>query len=171
MKEKVTFSIDEEIMKLVREHIPNASKFAEDCFKAHFKYMTENDEERGEELRKAWEDFHVAKMKIHMLTSINYKQMSIEKMQEETLTNAWLNVWADYRRTESTQDYKIEESAKVLNLETDVLKQLLHDTYLEAKMNMTKLYIFDEWKYIEENILPHVEVDDEEFDLDAILGD
>ena len=72
MKEKITISIDEEILKLAKEHIPNISKFVEGCFIAYFQFTTENDEQRGEELRKAWEDFHRAKLNIHLLMNEEY---------------------------------------------------------------------------------------------------
>ena len=131
----------------------------------------ENEEERGEELRQAWNDFHRAKLNIHLLMKINYEEKDIERVKAEQKTDAWLNCWADYRKVGSTQDHKIEQSAKALNLNTDTLKQLLHDTYKEARNDMTKLYIYDDWKYIEENILPHVEVDEEEEDVwDEILN-
>ena len=67
MKEKVTFSIDENLMKIVRENIPDRSEFVENCFKAYLSFAIENEEERGEELRKAWKEFHDSKLKIHLL--------------------------------------------------------------------------------------------------------
>ena len=165
MKEKVTFSIDKKIMDMVRNNIPNKSQFVEDCFKAYLSFMIENEEERGEELRQAWNNFHKAKLNIHLLMKVNYENKDIERVMEEQKTDAWLNVWADYRKTENTQKHKIEQSAKTLNLDTKTLKQLLHDTLYEYQKDKTQAYIFDNWKYITENILPHVEIEDEEEDI------
>ena len=116
MKEKVTFSIDKETMKLVREHIPNASKFVEECFNAFFQFVTDDDEQRGEELRKNWEDFHRAKLNIHLLMNVDTENKHIEKMHEENKTNAWLSIWGDYKFTHNYQKHKMEEACKVLNL-------------------------------------------------------
>lgn len=171
MKEKVTFSIESEIMEIAREDIPNMSKFVENCLRAYLLLEGMTEEQRGEELRKAWETFRESQLKIHMLTTIDFEKQNINKLHNKLKTDAWLNVWADYRKVGSTQPYKIEESAKALNLETDTLEQLLYDTLFEAKKDMTKLYIFDNWNYIEENILPYVEVEEEqEYDLDDLLN-
>lgn len=165
MKEKVTFSIDSKTMDLVRSNIPNMSQFVEDCFKAYLSFAIENEEERGEELRQAWNDFHKAKLTIHLLMKINYEQKDIERVQKEQKNDAWLEVWADYRRTGNTQEEKIEKTAKTLDLEFEVLKQLLDDTNYEYQQDKTKAYIFDNWNYIEENILPSVEIDEDEEDV------
>ena len=171
MKQPLKVSIDEEILETAKNDIPNISNFIEGCLKAYIMLSGMNEEQRGEELRKAWETFRESQLRIHLLTNIDFEKQSINKLHEKLKTDAWLNGWADYRRTGSTQDYKIEESANALGLETDVLQQLLYDTYVEAKKDMTKLYIFDNWSYIKENILPYVEVEEEEeFDLDDLLN-
>lgn len=171
MKQPLKVTIDEKVLEMVKDNIPNISKFVEDCFKAYLTFAIKDEEERGEELRQAWSDFHRAKLNIHLLMKIDYEGQDMERAIEKQKTDAWLNCWAEYRRVGSTQDYKIEESAKTLKLETNVLKQLLYNTYREARNDMTKLYIYDDWKYIEENILPHVEIDEEEEDVwDEILN-
>lgn len=171
MKQQLKLSIDENVLEMVKDNIPNISKFVEECFNAYLTFAIEDEEERGEELRQAWADFHKAKLNIHLLMKIDYEGRDIERAVERQKTDAWLDVWADYRRVGSTQQDKIEKTAKALNLEVNVLKQLLFDTLLRAKEDMTKLYIFDNWSYIEENILPYVEVEDEEEDVwDEILN-
>lgn len=171
MKQPLKVTIDEKVLEMVKDNIPNISKFVEDCFKAYLSFAIETEEERGEELRKAWSDFNKAKLSIHLLMKVNYENNDLERVVAEQKTDAWLDIWKDYRRVGNTQESKLEKSAKTLNIETDILKQLLHDTLYEYQQDMTKAYIFDNWKYIEDNILPHVEIDDEEeFDLDAILN-
>ena len=78
MKEKVTFSIDEKTMELVRNNIPNMSEFVEDYFKAYLSFAIENKEDRGEELRKAWETFHKAKLNIHLLMKVDYEGQDMQ---------------------------------------------------------------------------------------------
>ena len=169
MKEKVTFSIDENLMKLVRENIPDRSEFVENCFRAYLSFAIENEEDRGEELRKAWKEFHDSKLKIHLLMKVDYEGREIEQIINKQKTDAWLLVWSDYRKVGSTQDFKLEKSSKVLDISIDELKQVLEDTLYLAKLDMTKLYIFDDWQYVEETILPNIEVDDEEGGLDELL--
>lgn len=162
MKEKVTFSIDSETMKLVREHIPNASKFVEGCFNAYFKFTTENDEQRGEELRKSWEDFHKAKIKIHLLMNVDYENKHIEKVHEENQTLAWLGIWKTYKFTETYQPQAMEEAQKVLNLTEEELKEVLDSAVFEYVKDKTKAYIFDSWKYIEENFVPYINLEEDD---------
>ena len=161
MKEKVTFSIDEETMKLVREHIPNASKFVEGCFIAYFKFITEDDEQRGEELRKNWEDFHRAKLNIHLLMNVDSENKQIEKVHEENKRQAWMGIWKTYRFTQTYQPQAMEEATNILHLSEDELKEVMEDCLISAKEDMTKLYIFDSWKYVEENFLPYINLDDD----------
>ena len=169
MKEKVTFSIDEKIMEMVRNNIPNMSEFVEDCFKAYLSFAIENEEERGEELRKAWETFHKAKLDIHLLMKIDYKDKNIQNAIIKQKNQAWLTVWSDYRRVGSTQYNKIEKASKKLEITTEELKQVLEDTLFKAKQDMTKLYIYDDWHYIQENILPYIETEEDEGGLDDLL--
>ena len=101
---------------------------------------------------------------------VDYEGQDMQNAINKQKTDAWLQVWSDYRRVGSTQDFKLEKSSKILEIDIDILKQLLEDTLFKAKLDMTKLYIFDDWKYIENNILPYVEIEDEEMDLDELLN-
>ena len=101
MKEKITISIDEETLKLAKENIPNISKFVEECFNAYFQFVTEDDEQRGEELRKNWENFHRAKLNIHLLMNVDSENKQIEKIHQNNLDITWRGIWKDYRFTET----------------------------------------------------------------------
>ena len=170
MKVPLKVSIDEKILEDVKDAIPNISEFVEHCFKTYLTFSIETEEERGEELRTAWKEFHDSKLKIHLLTKVDYESYDMERIINKQKTDAWLFVWSDYRKTGSTQDFKLEKSSKVLDISIDELKQVLEDTLYRAKLDMTKLYVYDDWHYIEETILPHIEIDDdEEMDLDALL--
>ena len=170
MKQPLKISIEEDILEQVKDNIPNISEFVEGCFIAYLSFAIENEEDRGEELRKAWEAFHKAKLDIHLLMKVDYEGRDMQNAINKQKTDAWLQVWSDYRRVGSTQDFKLEKSSKILEIDIDILKQLLEDTLFKAKLDMTKLYIFDDWKYIEDNILPYVEIEDEEMDLDELLN-
>lgn len=169
MKKQATFSIDEKVLQMARDNIPNMSGFVEDCIRAYLSFAIENEEERGEELRKAWADFNRAKLNIHLLMKMDYEGKDIENAINKQKTDAWLTVWSDYRRVGSTEDIKIEKASKVLKIEPKVLKQTLENTLSKSELDKSKLYIFDNWNYIETSILPHVEVE-EEYDLDDLLN-
>ncbi|MBQ6512077.1 type II toxin-antitoxin system CcdA family antitoxin [Methanobrevibacter sp.] len=162
MKQQLKVSIEEDILKLAKEHIPNISKFVEECLIAYFKFTAENDEQRGEELRKNWEDFHRAKLNIHLLMNVDTENKHLEKMQDKNKKLAWLGIWKTYKFTETYQPHAMEEACKVLNLTEEELKVVLEDTGFEYAKDKTKAYIFDSWKYIEENILPHINLEEDE---------
>lgn len=162
MKQQLKVSIDEEILKLAKEHIPNISKFVEGCFIAYFQFTTENDEQRGEELRKAWEEFHRAKLNIHLLMNVDYENKHIEKVHEENKTRAWLSIWKDYKFTQRYQPHNMENACKVLNLTQKELELVMEDCMFEYAKDKTKAYIFDNWKYIEENFLPYIDTEEDE---------
>ncbi len=162
MKEKVTFSIDAETMKLVREHIPNASKFVEECFNAYFKYVTADEENKGEELRKNWENFHQAKLNIHLLMKVDKEHKDIERVHQNTLDLAWRGIWKDYRFTQTYQPYAMEEAVKILHVSKEELEEVMEDCLFAAKKDMTKLYIFDTWKHVKENYLPYINLEDDD---------
>lgn len=170
MKKPLKISVDEGLLEQVKNNIPNISEFVEGCFIAYLSFAIENEEDRGEELRKAWETFHKAKLDIHLLMKVDYEGQDMQQAIMKQKTDAWLSVWSDYRRVGSTQNTKLEKASKTLKITTEELQQVLYDTLYQAKMDMTKLYIFDDWNYIQENILPHIEIDDdEEMDLDELL--
>lgn len=169
MKQALKVSIDEKILEIINDNIPNKSEFVEECFKAYLSFATKNEEERGEELRKAWADFNRAKLNIHLLMKIDYEGRDIENAINRQKTEAWLTVWSDYRRVGSTENTKIEKASKVLEIEPEVLKQTLENTLSKSELDKSKLYIFDNWNYIETSILPYVEVE-EEYDLDDLLN-
>ena len=169
MKQPLKISIEEDILEQVKDNIPNISEFVEGCFIAYLSFAIENEEDRGEELRKAWETFHKAKLDIHLLMKIDYKDKNIQNAIIKQKNQAWLSVWTDYRRVGSTQYNKIEKASKKLEITTEELKQVLEDTLFKAKQDMTKLYIFDDWQYIQENILPYIETEEDEGGLDDLL--
>ena len=170
MKQPLKISIDETILEQVKDNIPNISEFVEDCFQAYLTFATKNEQERGEELRKNWENFHRAKLNIHLLMKVDYEGIDMQNAILKQKTDAWLTVWSDYRRVGSTQQYKIEKASKTLEITTEELEKVLEDTLYKAKADMTKLYIFDNWNYIAENILPNITIEEQEFDLDDLLN-
>ena len=162
MKQQLKVSIDEEILKLAKENIPNLSNFFEECLRAYFKFTTENDEQRGEELRKNWEDFHRAKLNIHLLMNVDTENKHLEKMHEKNKKLAWLGIWKTYKFTQTYQPEAMKEACNVLNLTEKELELVMEDTMFEYAKDKTKAYIFDSWKYIEENILPHINTEEDE---------
>ena len=168
-KQALKITIDEDILEQVKNNIPNISEFVEGCFIAYLTFAIENEKERGEELRKAWETFHKAKLDIHLLMKIDYEGQDLQKAINKQKNQAWLSVWSDYRRVGSTQYHKLEKASKKLEITQEELKQVLEDTLFKAKQDMTKLYIFDDWQYIQENILPYIETEEDEGGLDDLL--
>lgn len=162
MKERTNISINKELLELAKENIPNISGFFEGCLRAYFQFTTENDEQRGEELRKAWEDFHSSKLKIHLLMNVDYENKHLEKMQDKNKKLAWLGIWKDYKFTQTYQPHSMEEACKVLNLTEKELALVMEDTMFEYAKDKTKAYIFDSWKYIEENFLPYIDTEEDE---------
>ena len=164
MKEKITISIDEETLKIAKENIPNISKFVEECFNAYFQFVTEDDEQRGEELRKNWENFHRAKLNIHLLMNVDSENKQIEKVHENNLKLAWLGIWKTYRFTQTYQPHAMEEAVKILHVSKEELEEVMEDCLFAAKKDMTKLHIFDSWKYVEENFLPYIDLNDDDLE-------
>lgn len=164
MKEKVTFSIDEQIMEQARETIPNMSQFIENCFKTYITLNSIGEESRGKQLKEAWDTLHESQLKIHILTSYDFEKQKQEKVEEKLKTDAWLKVWSDYRKTGTAQTYKLQESGEILEITPEELKQVLQDTYMEAKADMTKLDIYDDWEHIKKEILPYIEDDNDELE-------
>lgn len=167
MKKQLKISIEEETLELAKEHIPNISKFVENCFKAYFKFTTEDDEQRGEELRKNWEDFHRAKLNIHLLMNVDSENKQIEKVHENNLNLAWLGIWKTYKFTQTYQPHAMEEAIRILHVSKEELEEVMEDCMFAAKQNMREIYIFDSWRYVEENYLPYIDLNDddlEEFD-------
>lgn len=164
MKEKITISIDEETLKIAKENIPNISKFVEECFNAYFQFVTEDDEQRGEELRKNWEDFHRAKLNIHLLMNVDSENKQIEKIHQNNLDITWRGIWKDYRFTQTYQEHAMEEAVKILHVSKEELEEVMEDCLFAAKKDMTKLHIFDSWKYVEENFLPYIDLNDDDLE-------
>jgi hypothetical protein len=164
MKEKITISIDADTLKLAKEHIPNISNFVEGCFNAWFKYLTYDEENKGEELRKNWEDFHRAKLNIHLLMNVDDKQKDIERVHQNTLDLAWRGIWKDYRFTQTYQPHAMEEAVKILHVSKEELEEVMEDCLFAASKDRTKLYIFDTWKYVEENFLPYIDLNDDDLE-------
>ena len=170
MKERINASVDSEVLEEARKYIPNISSFVEDCFRAYLKYSTEDEEERGKELQQEWINFNKAKLNIHLLMNVDYEGNSMQKALEKKKKDAWLNVWSEYRRSDSIQEYTLKESAKTLEIETEVLRELLLDVKVRAKNDTDNTATYYDWKYIEEEFLPNVIIDDElEAELDELL--
>lgn len=154
MKKDVTLSVDEDLLTIAKKHIPNLSKFFTECLESWLDYTDKNGEQRGAELLEQQKAMNMAKMKIYLLLEDTYYEENMEeKIRNKKNSDAWLRIWAPYRRGGKPDPKEMEEVMKILEIEDEEeMEDILFDAYQDFTHDLKdQQQLFDDWQYVKEN--------------------
>ena len=127
-KERVNISIDSEILKKKKKHIPNLSGFVEECLKHYFGYADGifpigNVNEITDK---------IGKLQVELfLINQNYDaEESMKNAANEEKDKAWRFLWNDFRPTLIPDETLLEKAIETLEMNKEELEDILDWVYL-----------------------------------------
>lgn len=131
-KKKIALSIEEEVLKKAKKHLPNVSEFVEECLKQYLGvadgiYPTANAQEIIQEIGKL-------QAKLFILNKHFDFTESMEKMENEKIDRPFRALWNDYKRRLSMNQELTEDALKVLPVDAETLEDLLDFLYVNQEL-------------------------------------
>ena len=139
MKDKITISIDSEVLKKAKKQMPNISEFLNECLKQYLgmadgSFPTAN-------ARDVVDDIGKSQAKLFMLNQNFDYENAQKRMEDEKINRALRDVWYDYSRTFLPEGDAFENALSVLNVDAETLEDMLDF----ADMNREELGLNFTW--------------------------
>ena len=150
-KQKITVSIDEDILKIAKKQMPNISEFFNECLKEYLgltngTYPTSNAQELLETIGKS-------QAKLFILNESFDVQESMKLIEDEKINRPFRALWNDYKRRLKPNQELMQEVMKIVDIDEETLEDLLDYTYVNKDqfgLNITWQEVYT--KYQEEEM-------------------
>lgn len=144
MKKKTHISIEETLLIEAKDHIPNLSKFVEECLSV---YLDLNNSMTGElaelELKQLNRKIDQLKLKRYYLSEQTISNKNSERRWVEEQNKRWRKIWADYRKYKIYDNYDMEKAEELLDKNEEELITMM-DKLLEYRREIS-LMDCEEW--------------------------
>ena len=146
-KKKVALSVDNEILKIAKNEIPNLSVFFEECLRSYLGIG--NGIYPSAEASDLIQTISKSQAKLHILNERNKVEEKIVKIQNEKLNRIWRLIWNDYKRRLSMNPTMTKEATEVLEVDAETLEDILDFAYVnqdELDLNFTWEEIYEKYR-------------------------
>lgn len=142
VKKTTTIKLDEDVLQMAREDIPNLSNFIETCLR---KYLGLDEEFNIKQIQDEVNQIKNANLNIHLLSEKQYDDDLINEIAEKKCNDAWIKIWGHYRSSGMYPPRAVLKASKILNVSNVELIQIMKT----LKDNLTKeeLLHTDDWFY------------------------
>lgn len=127
-KKTINVSIDEEILKKAKEHLPNISNFFEECLKHYLGYANGtmpvvSDLELLDKIGKLQTELFIL--------NENYDaELSRKRVENFEKDKAWRFLWNDYRSRLRIDEILLKKAVELLELNEETLEDILDWVYV-----------------------------------------
>ena len=143
MKNKITVSIDSEILEKAKKQMPNISEFFNECLKQYLGladgiYPTADAKDIIDDISKS-------QAKLFILNQNYDYEKARKEVEDEKVNRALRKLWNEYRKNLVVDEQLMSESLDVLPVDAETLEDMLDFAYVnqeELGLNFTwsKLY-------------------------------
>ena len=132
MKDKITISIDSEVLKKAKKQIPNISEFLNECLKQYLgmadgSFPTAN-------ARDVVDDIGKSQAKLFILNQNFDYETAQKRMEDEKVNRALRKLWNEYRKTLTPEGQAFDEALNMLDVDSETLEDMLDFAYANQEL-------------------------------------
>ena len=132
MKDKITISIDSEVLKKAKKQMPNISEFLNECLKQYLgmadgSFPTAN-------ARDVVDDIGKSQAKLFILNQNFDYENAQKRMEDEKINRALRKLWNEYRKTLTPEGQAFDEALNMLDVDSETLEDMLDFAYANQEL-------------------------------------
>jgi len=132
MKDKITISIDSEVLKKAKKQMPNISEFLNECLKQYLgmadgSFPTAN-------ARDVVDDIGKSQAKLFILNQNFDYENAQKRMEDEKINRALRKLWQEFRKNIYADEDTLSEAMEVLPVDKDTLEDMLDFAYSNQEL-------------------------------------
>lgn len=132
MKDKITISIDSEVLKKAKKQMPNISEFLNECLKQYLgmadgSFPTAN-------ARDVVDDIGKSQAKLFILNQNFDYENAQKRMEDEKVNRVLRTVWQEYSKTFLPEGDAFENALSVLNVDAETMEDMLDFAYANQEL-------------------------------------
>ena len=132
MKDKITISIDSEVLKKAKKQMPNISEFLNECLKQYLgmadgSFPTAN-------ARDVVDDIGKSQAKLFIMNQNFDYENAQKRMENEKVNRVLRTVWHEYSKTFLPEGDAFENALSVLNVNAETLEDMLDFAYANQEL-------------------------------------
>ena len=132
MKDKITISIDSEVLKKAKKQMPNISEFLNECLKQYLgmadgSFPTAN-------ARDVVDDIGKSQAKLFIMNQNFDYENAQKRMEDEKVNRALRKLWNEYRKTLTPEGQAFDEALNMLDVDSETLEDMLDFAYANQEL-------------------------------------
>ena len=132
MKDKITISIDSEVLKKAKKQMPNISEFLNECLKQYLgmadgSFPTAN-------ARDIVDDIGKSQAKLFILNQNFDYENAQKRMEDEKINRTLRKLWQEFRKNIYADEDTLSEAMEVLPVDKDTLEDMLDFAYANQEL-------------------------------------
>ena len=132
MKDKITISIDSEVLKKAKKQMPNISEFLNECLKQYLgmadgSFPTAN-------ARDVVDDIGKSQAKLFIMNQNFDYENAQKRMENEKVNRALRKLWNEYRKTLTPEGQAFDEALNMLDVDSETLEDMLDFAYANQEL-------------------------------------
>ena len=132
MKDKITISIDSEVLKKAKKQMPNISEFLNECLKQYLgmadgSFPTAN-------ARDVVDDIGKSQAKLFILNQNFDYENAQKRMEDEKINRTLRKLWQEFRKNIYADEDTLSEAMEVLPVDKDTLEDMLDFAYANQEL-------------------------------------
>ena len=132
MKDKITISIDSEVLKKTKKQMPNISEFLNECLKQYLgmadgSFPTAN-------ARDVVDDIGKSQAKLFIMNQNFDYENAQKRMENEKVNRALRKLWNEYRKTLTPEGQAFDEALNMLDVDSETLEDMLDFAYANQEL-------------------------------------
>ena len=130
-KEAIKLSIDDDVLRQAKKHIPNMSAFVEECLKqylgiGHNLIPTSKMGELVETISKS-------QLELYLMNERGNIEEAKEKAAKQEINLAWRRLFTHYRDTRKIDDILLQEASKTLEVPAEELTDIVEVCFVFSR--------------------------------------
>lgn len=140
MKDKITVSIDRDILKKAKKQIPNISEFLNECLKQYLgladgRFPTAEAKDILDDIGRLQAELHIIN------TNYDYEKEQKE-IEDEKVNRALRGIWNEYRNNPIADEESMSELLELVDVDAETLEDMLDFAY-ENKEDLDLNFTWD----------------------------
>ena len=132
-KKNFTITLDEDLLEKAKKHIPNISRFVEECLKQYLGIG--NNLIPTSKMYDLVEGISKNQLELYLMNERNNIEEAKEQAAKDEINLAWRQLYTEYRDTRTINQGKLKHASEILNVPLEELTDIVEVCFVFSRQD------------------------------------